>query len=167
MLRHFLLALWIAIGPALPPSAFARTATEATQNEPLLAVTLEDGTVVSLDRATLEGLPQQAFTTSTPWTEGLVDFSGPSFRAVLDHLAIAPDRAIVARAANDYRVVLEPRHIEPHAPIIATRMNGAAFSLRDLGPLWVVFPYDSSDRYRSEEAISLSIWQLVDLTVRP
>lgn len=151
----------------MPLSSHAEIAAETVQSETLLSVTLEDGTVISLDRNTLESLPQQVFETSTPWTEGVIGFSGPSLATVLDHLGVPPGRSIVARAANDYRVIFEPRHIEPAAPIIATRMNGAAFSLRDRGPLWVVFPYDASDAYRTEETISLSIWQVIDLAVRP
>ena len=33
-------------------------------------------------------------------------------------------------------------------------------SIRDKGPLWVVYPYDSSADYRTEVIYSRSIWQL-------
>jgi hypothetical protein len=37
-------------------------------------------------------------------------------------------------------------------------------SVRDKGPLWVIYPYDSDD-YRSEVIYSRSIWQLDRLEV--
>jgi hypothetical protein len=33
-------------------------------------------------------------------------------------------------------------------------------SLREKGPLWVIYPYDSDPAYRTEETYSRSIWQL-------
>jgi hypothetical protein len=39
-------------------------------------------------------------------------------------------------------------------------------SVRDKGPLWLIYPYDSKAEYQSETIYSRSIWQLVkiDLT---
>jgi hypothetical protein len=115
----------------------------------------------------LDGLPQATFKTSTPWTEGIVEFSGPALKDVLAFAGVKPDRSIAARAINDYQVVFAPHHIEDRVPIVATKLNGAPFSRRDRGPLWITFPYDASGDYRTEEVISLSIWQVVDLTERP
>ena len=39
-------------------------------------------------------------------------------------------------------------------------MNGEIMSLRDKGPLWVIYPYDQNAAYRSEVTYSRSIWQL-------
>ena len=33
-------------------------------------------------------------------------------------------------------------------------------SLRDKGPLWVVFPYDASEEFRRDEIYAQSIWQV-------
>jgi hypothetical protein len=70
-------------------------------------------------------------------------------------------------AVNDYKVDISQSRIEDNAPIIANRMNGAPFSIRDKGPLRVVFPFDQSERYQTEEIYSLSIWQLTQLRVLP
>jgi len=75
LLRHFLFSLCIATGISLPLAAFAEGSTEIVQQEPLFSVTLESGAFVSLDRALLDNLPQKTFTTSTPWTEGVISLS--------------------------------------------------------------------------------------------
>lgn len=75
MLRHFLFSLCIATSISLPFAAFAEGSTEIAQQEPLFSVTIETGAFVSLDRAFLDTLPQKTFTTSTPWTEGVISLS--------------------------------------------------------------------------------------------
>jgi hypothetical protein len=49
--------------------------------------------------------------------------------------------------------------------MIAFRMNGAPMSVRDKGPLWIVYPYDSDPRFQTEIIYSRSIWQLDRLEV--
>jgi hypothetical protein len=167
LLRQFILCFCAAFTLALPVSAQTTPESGSAQEGALLTVTLVTGETVSLDRKTLDSLPQETFRTSTTWTEGIIEFSGPALKDVLEFAGVEEDRSIAARAINDYQVVFAPHHIEDRVPIIATKLDGAPFSRRDRGPLWIVFPYDSSDNYRTEEVISLSIWQLVDLTVRP
>lgn len=167
MFRHIILAFCATLALAMPMAAQTTADSGNTEEGPLLSVTLETGQTVRLDRKTLDGLPQEAFKTSTPWTEGIVEFSGPALKDVLAFAGVKPDRSIAARAINDYQVVFVPHHIEDRVPILATKLNGEPFSRRDRGPLWIVFPYDASGDYRTEEVIALSIWQVVELTERP
>jgi hypothetical protein len=48
----------------------------------------------------------------------------------------------------------------PDGPIIAYENNGKEMTLRSKGPLWVVYPYDQSEDFRTEVTYSRSIWQL-------
>ena len=52
-------------------------------------------------------------------------------------------------------------------PIIAYMMNGEEMSVRNKGPLWLVYPYDLNHEYRSEVIYSRSIWQLDRIDVLP
>ena len=45
--------------------------------------------------------------------------------------------------------------------------NGGRMSVRDKGPLWIVYPFDSSEEYQAELIYSRSIWQLVRIEVLP
>lgn len=113
--------------------------------------------------ADLLALPQISFTTSTIWTDGALTFSGPSLADVLAAAGLASGD-ITLTAVNDYSVAMPRAQIETGVPIIANRINGAPFGVRDKGPLWLVFPYDAADRYQSEEVYSYSIWQLTQIT---
>lgn len=151
--------------PTLPKPTLAKPAGE---------VLLEVGGAIentnrpgraAFDDAMLLALPQVSFRTSTIWTKGEKTFSGPALSSVLDAVGAGPGK-ISAGAANDYRVTLSRDLIEPQVPIIANRIDGKPFSLRERGPLWVIFPYDRAVRYRTETIYEMSIWQLTTLTVR-
>ena len=72
-----------------------------------------------------------------------------------------------AQALNGYSVTFAREAIEDRVPIIATRRDGKPFGPRDLGPLWVVYPYDAEVRFRSETVYAQSIWQLTRIAARP
>lgn len=127
--------------------------------EPLLNISLASKEIV-LDRADLEALPQRSFTTSTIWTSGQQTFSGPPLRSVLTASGIVTGTVELV-AANDYRVSIAVDDLGAEVPILATRMNGGPFPLREKGPLWLVYPYDSDPAFRSEVIYARSIWQIV------
>ncbi|MDR7123995.1 oxidoreductase [Pseudotabrizicola sp. 4114] len=112
--------------------------------------------------ADLDSFEQHSFTTSTIWTTGLMEFSGP---ALTDVVVSAGSVAggLRLRAANDYSITLNPSMLEAQATIIATRINGKTFGVRERGPLWLVFPYDAHARFRTEQIFAASIWQLTDI----
>ena len=131
-------------------------------DEILLELVPAEGPTIALTRAELEALPQVEFETATEWTEGVSRYSGPSLTAVLE-LAGLQGQPVEAVAANDYKVTLTPDLVGPDYPIVALRIDGKPFGLRELGPLWIVYPYDLAPEYRSEEIFAASIWQLVRL----
>ena len=88
-----------------------------------------------------------------------MEFSGPSLKSVLASSG-AGQGNIVMTAVNDYSVEMPQDIVSDELPIIANRMNGEPFSVRDKGPLWVVFPYDSDTELQQELIYSYSIWQL-------
>jgi hypothetical protein len=113
---------------------------------------------------TLESLPQQKFTTLTPWSDKPIEFSGPLLRDVLA-LAGAQGHSIRATAINDYRINIPIEDTMRFDVIVATRMNGERMSVRDRGPLFVVYPFDSQVVLKQARYYERSIWQLKSLEV--
>jgi hypothetical protein len=109
-------------------------------------------------------LPQVSFTTSTPWTETPATFSGPTLDSVLRYYNIR-EGVLMLTAVNRYEIEVPWDYIEDSSPIIANRINGEPFSIREKGPLWLIFPFDADQRYRSFEAHSMAIWQLIRIDV--
>ncbi|APG47373.1 molybdopterin-dependent oxidoreductase [Phaeobacter porticola] len=115
----------------------------------------------------LRTLPVAQFDTRTIWTSGEQEFTGVSLAALLAHVGVtdAQNGIVVARAINDYAVEIPVADAISGGPMVAYERNGSSMSVRDKGPLWIVYPYDSDPTYRTEAVYSRSIWQLEEITV--
>lgn len=129
------------------------------------AISTTNGDKVALfDRDMLQDLPRTDFSTTTIWTDGAHVFSGVPLRALVDALDAQGD-TIIATAINNYSVEIPVASLT-EMPIIADLMDGEEMSVRGKGPLWIVYPYDLSDEFRTEVVYSRSIWQLDRLEVK-
>ena len=117
------------------------------------------GDILQFDREQLAALDTTTFKTTTIWSAGVNTFEGASLSA-LTALLDLKDGKLLATAINDYTVEIPVSDAVEGGPIIAFLMNGAEMSIRDKGPLSIVYPYDASDDFRSEVVYSRSIWQL-------
>ncbi|MCV6586048.1 MAG: oxidoreductase [Marinibacterium sp.] len=143
--------------------------TLSMADEVILTVTGDVGApsgdpVWTFDLPALQSLPVRRIETTTIWTDGLQQFDGVSLAVLLDHVGAA-DGAIEAVALNDYAVTIPTSDATPDGPIVAYLRDGAPISVRDKGPLWIIYPYDDNEAYQSEEIYARSIWQLDRLTI--
>ncbi|WP_010140166.1 hypothetical protein [Oceanicola sp. S124] len=144
--------------PALP--ALAQDA------EPILLTVLdEEGTVLAeFTLADLEAFPVAEIDTTTNWTDGMQEFTGVPLQILVD--AVAPDaKALDLTAINDYAVTIPRDGWDQDYPILAYRNHGQTMSVREKGPLWIVYPYDVSSAYRTDVIHFRSVWQLDRLRV--
>ena len=118
------------------------------------------------DAAMLAELPRVAFATSTIWTEGVVQFAGVDLLTLLQRLGVTSGELLVT-AINDYSVRIPVADLRRGGPILADLRNGKPMSIREKGPLWLVYPYDSSPDFRNEVVYSRSVWQVDRIEVLP
>lgn len=123
------------------------------------------GDEAQFDLETLMAQPAVTFTTSTTWTEGTPTFTGVPLKALLEAVGTT-GRTVSAVALNNYAIDIPLDSLNDEAPIVAYHIDGKPFSRRDKGPLWIVYPYDSSADYRNDLIYGRSIWQLERLTVK-
>lgn len=116
------------------------------------------------DMAMLDALPQHTFTTLTPWDDKPVTFRGPRLRDVLTTVR-AQGRQLRATALNDYRIVIPMEDAQRFDVVIATRKNGEPMPVRDKGPLFIVYPFDSDPALKDKRYYERSIWQLKAIDV--
>lgn len=153
------LAVPLIVGTQLP--------ARADSDKPILSVTATPGArpVYFTDKMLLD-LQQTAVTTETIWTVGPQRFSGPPLLSLLIAAGVKlGKRDLRLVALNEYSVTCPNNLIEARVPIIANRRNGSRFNVRNKGPLWMVFPYDSDVRFRTETAYAVSVWQLTEIHV--
>lgn len=115
--------------------------------------------VATFDRAALAALGPVTIRTSTMWTEGVHSFTGVPLARLLDAVA-AEGPAIRARAINDYAIEIPRADWLEGGPIVAYLTDGEPMTLRDKGPLWIVYPWDDRPAYKNEATYARSIWQL-------
>ncbi len=118
------------------------------------------------DMKMLASLPQKTFSTHTPWYPQVISFTGPLLRDVLA-AAGARGSQIVASALNDYKTEIPFDDAVRHEVIVARLMNDKPMPVREKGPLFIVYPYDTKAEFRTEIYYSRSAWQLKRLTVKP
>ena len=116
------------------------------------------------DLAMLEKLPQQTFTTKTPWDKSPIKFKGPLLRDVLA-AAKASGTTIKALALNDYQTAIPLDDAKNFDVIIATQMNDQAIPVRTKGPLFIVYPFDTKAELRSTTYYERSAWQLKSMQI--
>jgi len=161
MLGALLGALTIVAQPAL--------ALGAPKERPILAISgkigvKNAGDVARFDMKMLEALPQQTFTTRTPWYDKPVKCTGPLLADVLASVK-ANGSTISAVAINDYKISIPVGDLK-HKPIVARLLDDQPMPVREKGPLFVVYPFDSSAELRSSTYYERSIWQLKALEVQ-
>ncbi|WP_407493480.1 oxidoreductase [Pseudooceanicola sp. MF1-13] len=125
---------------------------------PILTVETDTGSY-HLTRETIAKLPSHSFTTSTIWTDGPQEFVGIRVADLLN-LLDKDATTLQLTAANGYQIDVQAAHFHDFDAIIAYLRNGEPMTLRDKGPLWIVYPYDSDPRYKAEIIFANSIWQL-------
>lgn len=121
--------------------------------------------IAAFDLARLEALPQHRIQTSTPWHAGKPTFSGPLLRDILE-AAGAQGQTLRMTALNDYRVDLPADDAERFDVIVARLIDGRAMSVREKGPLFVMYPFDKHPELRNTVYFSRCIWQLRRIEVR-
>ncbi|HLO94841.1 MAG TPA: molybdopterin-dependent oxidoreductase [Burkholderiaceae bacterium] len=124
----------------------------------------QDGRV-ALDMDMLAALPQHSITVNTPWYPEAHKFTGPLLRDVLA-LAGARGGSIEAYALNDYRVSIPMDDVLRHQVVLARLIDDQPMSVRDKGPLFIIYPFDEDRRLRSSLYYSRCAWQLKALEIR-
>ncbi len=149
--------------------ALPALALDAPKERPILTVSgkigvKNAGEVARFDMKMLEALPQHTFTTRTPWYDKPVKFTGPLLADVLAAVK-ASGKTVSAVAINDYKISI-PVSDTQHKPIVARLLDDQPMPVREKGPLFVVYPFDSSAELRSSTYYERSIWQLKTLDVQ-
>ncbi|MGC4394904.1 molybdopterin-dependent oxidoreductase [Hydrogenophaga sp. T2] len=122
------------------------------------------GKDAAFDMAMLEALPQQSFTTRTPWFDKPMKFTGPLLSDVLAAVK-AKGQTIKASAINDYTISIPVADAAAHGVIVARLLNDQPMPVREKGPLFVIYPFDSKAELRSSTYYERSIWQLKRMSI--
>lgn len=165
--RRTLNSALLLAGLALSAPALA---LDAPTTRPILTVSgkigaKNAGETARFDMKMIEALPQHSFTTSTPWFDKPMKFTGPLLADLLAAVK-ASGTTLSAVAINDYKIDIPMSDVQKYKVIVARLLNDKPMPVREKGPLFVVFPFDSAAELRNSTYYERSIWQLKALDVQ-
>ncbi|MBI5259941.1 MAG: hypothetical protein HY855_25800 [Burkholderiales bacterium] len=170
MHRRHLLCL-AALGGVVTRPAFA---LEAPEGQVVLTLSgrvrspnlqVQGEALAQFDMAMLERLPQQSYSTRTPWYSQPRKFTGPLLRDVLA-AAMATGGSLRATALNDYRVDIPFDDVQRYDVLLARLLDDKPMSVRDKGPLFIIYPFDAHTALRKALYYTRCAWQLKSIEVQ-
>ena len=111
------------------------------------------------DKAMLQALPQYVITTHNPWTKGQHTYQGFSAVDLLKRLE-SQGTLLQVSALNEYLTEIPLSDFVENGAIFATHQDGKPMSVRGLGPIMVIYPFDEREDLKSEVFYGRSIWQV-------
>ena len=165
MLRRSLLR----VAAAWPATASPR-ALQPPTGAVLLTVTGAVATTASdrgveLDLAQLDAIDRFSFSANTRWHKTRVTFEGTRGDKLM-HFLGATGKEVVATALNNYISVIPIEDFLESGLLLASRIDGRQLTVREKGPLWIVYPFDGVPEARLAVLQSRSVWQLAKLEIR-
>ncbi len=127
------------------------------------AISAPDGQA-QLDLTAIKALPQHTVTTRTPWHDGVMRFGGPRLSDLLEPLR-PQGKTLHISALNDYSIDIPLSDLR-YQPVLAWQLNGQAISVRDKGPLFLIYPFDAHPELQNPIYYGRSIWQVKAITVK-
>jgi len=120
-----------------------------------------DGFVVELTEDDLLAMEQFTVQTENEFVDGMAEFTGPLARDVIALLNATAIETLKLTAVNDYAVDVPMSDLLDYDVIFAMSQNGTRFSIRDKGPIWVIYPMSDNVELRDRVYNDRLIWQLV------
>lgn len=114
---------------------------------------------LNLTLSEFEAIGMEELYTATPWHKEKTRFSGVSGKKLSQYLEIEGNE-VRAKALNEYEIVMPVSDLLIEGLILATRMDGEPLSIREKGPIFVIYPFDQKPELNNEVIFGRSIWQL-------
>jgi hypothetical protein len=147
-----LLTFFILAGTAPPAAAedflVIRNAADPAQAE------------ARFSEADLLSLPQVTIRTRTEFTDGVTEFVGPLARDAIAFIEAGAAATVHLIAANDYTIDIPLGDFTDYDVILALQANGERLTIRDKGPIWLMYPRDDHTELQDPMYNNRLIWQL-------
>jgi|EndMetStandDraft_7_1072992.scaffolds.fasta_scaffold00940_7 hypothetical protein len=123
-----------------------------------------DAKAADFDLAMLTGMDNRVTKTSAPWYDGTHEFAGPLGSTLLDTVG-ASGTMLRVTALNDYVTEIPVSDFRDYRVVLATSIDGKLLSVRDKGPIFVIYPFDEHPELNNETYYGRSAWQVKSIEV--
>ena len=152
--------------------AFVATVTISSvalaQSDPVILTIdgkIAGGVPLNFTSSQLEALGSASIATSTPWHDGKPAFEGVPMSALLAHVGATGDVAEVL-ALNNYRTTIPLVDFSDYPVLLALQQDGEYMTVRNKGPLFIIYPFDDFHELRTDLYYSRAAWQVRSITVK-
>lgn len=104
--------------------------------------------------------------TDNEYIEAPAIFSGPLLRDVVASKSPAADATIAFEALDGYRVEIPMQDALDYRLILALTMNGERMSVREKGPMWLIYPLSDHPELSPAHYNPLQIWQINKIEIQ-
>ena len=139
---------------SLPAAGFAQDILSVTNGPKTVTYTLE----------ALLALPQELVVTTNDYVDDLTTFQGPSLKSVLEESDIGDDATLKMVAINDFASSVPAGDAFEYQVILAVLSDGEEMSVRDKGPIWVIYPMTDNTELQDDIYNGRLVWQLKSIT---
>jgi hypothetical protein len=129
-----------------------------------ISITNNGGTA-QFDRPMLEAIGMTTVETTGPWYEGTAKFEGVNLDKLMKLVGASGERVDVV-ALNDYSSEIPVKDFASYNVILAIKRNGEYMPVRDKGPLFVIYPFDSNPELKNQTFYGRSVWQVSKIIVK-
>ncbi|SEL29114.1 hypothetical protein SAMN05421666_3391 [Roseovarius nanhaiticus] len=144
--------------------AFLLAAPTLSDAQDILTVTTKDR-VESFTLEEILAMPQTTIVTKNDFVDVVTTFQGPSLRSILEGMEVSRDTTLRMVALNDFSSEVPAVDAFEYDVILAVLLNGEPMSVRDKGPVWVIYPMDDNPELRDEIYNDRLVWQLKSISV--
>lgn len=124
---------------------------------------------MSCDMAALERLPSKTISTRLPSGLGLAGdnrWTGVSLSHLAQFMGASSASELHLVALNNYAVSVPMSDLRRYDPVLASRRNGERISVREKGPLILIYPFDEHRALAKQEYINRTIWQVNEIRIK-
>lgn len=123
-----------------------------------------EAAAADFDMAMLSSMDSHVTKTTAPWYDGAHAFAGPLGSALLDTVG-ASGTMLRVTALNDYVTEIPVSDFRDYRVVLATSFDGKPLSVRDKGPIFIIYPFDEKPELNNETYYGRSAWQVKSIEV--
>lgn len=146
-------------------SGLASAQLPQPQGEILLTLTgklrlTNQGKHAVLDADLINQLEQHHITTQNPWFSGLNTFTGPKLTTLIQAVGAEQATSLRIHSINGFSAEIPVQDLTNYQLILAFKVNNQRLKVRELGPLFIVYPFDTYPNLQTEMYYNRSVWQI-------
>ena len=140
---------------ALPTAGLTQTVLNVITPDTSAAFSLED----------LLAMPQTTVITKNDYVDSTTKFQGPLLSSILERLEIDRSANLKMVALNNFASEAPASDAYEFNVILAVLRDGERMTVRDKGPIWVIYPMDDNPELQDEAYNGRLVWQLKEISV--